>query len=221
MTARSDIPGRQAPRGWLRALARRVDGIAATEFGLISPVMFVMLFGAFDVAHTLYMKSVLEGAVQKAARDASLETASGNDTTTRDAIDDMVRDQVSPLDPDAEITFSRRFYRTFTAASAAQAEPFTDSASGVFHDGVCNNNEPFTDNNNNGTRDSDGGDSINRAGARDNVVYTVTVEYDEMFPIHSFIGGSTRRTMTASTVLANQPYGDQESYDTPTVEHCA
>jgi len=46
-----------------RRLARASEGTAVTEFGLIAPVLFVLLFGAFDVGHTLYMKSVLQGAV--------------------------------------------------------------------------------------------------------------------------------------------------------------
>jgi Flp pilus assembly pilin Flp len=205
---------------WLRRLPRAEDGIAATEFGLIAPVLFLMLFGAFDISHTLYMKSVLEGAVQKASRDATLQTAAGNDDAARDAIDEAVRDQLTPLNSTATITFNRRFYRSFSDAAAAEAEEFTDSASGIYADGICNNNETFIDINNNGEFDADGGDTINRAGARDNVVYTVAVEYPRLFPLHMFIGIPETTRLEATTVLANQPYGDQDSYDTPTEEHC-
>jgi Flp pilus assembly protein TadG len=203
----------------LRQLARAADGIAATEFGLIAPAMFVLLFGALDTAHTLYMKSVLQGAVQKAGRDATLQSASGTSAAARDALDQKVRDQVNPLKPGATMTFTRRSYRTFSQAAAAAAETFTDSASGTFHDGVCNNNESFNDLNSNGFRDLDGGDSVGNAGARDNLVYTVTVSYPELFPIHRFIGGSTTTTISASTVLSNQPYGEQNAAG-PSVGHC-
>lgn len=205
----------------LRRLPRADGGMAVTEFGLIAPVLFVMLFGAFDISHTLYMKSVLEGAVQKASRDATLQTAAGNDDSVRNAIDQAVRDQLTPLNRTATITFDRRFYRTFSDASAAEAEEFTDSASGIYADGICNNNETFIDVNNNGEFDADGGDSINRAGARDNVVYTVTVEYPRLFPLHMFIDVPADTRLSATTVLANQPYGDQDSYDTPTEGHCS
>lgn len=198
----------------LAKFARAEKGIAATEFGLLSPVLFVMLFGAFDISHTLYMKGVLEGAVQKASRDATLQSAAGNDATVRDAIDEAVRSQLLPLNANADITFTRRFYRTFTEAAAAQPEEITNDAN---NNGLCDTGEKFMDANDNGDWDADGGDSINRAGARDNVVYTVTVEYPEMFPLRRFIGGDPTTRLQATTVLANQPYGDQASYDPPTI----
>lgn len=204
-----------------RRLGRADDGATITEFGLISPVLFLLLFGGFDIGHTLYMKTVLEGAVQKAARDSSLESASGNTDTVRSKIDTVVRNQLLPLNRNAEITFSRRFYRTFTDAAAAAAEEFNDSPSGPFANGVCDNGESFIDVNNNGVWDADGGDSIDRAGARDNVVYIVTVEYDRLFPLHAFIDVPSRQRLTTSMVLANQPYGDQDSYDAPTTRTCS
>ena len=91
MTARVDRSMGSIRFARLRELVRADGGAALTEFGLISPVLFLLLFGGFDVGHTLYMRTVLEGAVQKAARDASLESASGNDATVRTAIDTAVR----------------------------------------------------------------------------------------------------------------------------------
>ena len=205
----------------LRRLGRADEGATLTEFGLISPALFLLLFGGFDVGHTLYMKSVLEGAVQKAARDSSLESASGNTDTIRSTIDTVVRNQLLPLNHNAQITFNRRFYRTFTDAAAAAPEEFNDSSSGPFANGVCDNGETFTDVNNNGVWDADGGDSVDRAGARDNVVYVVTIEYDRLFPLHAFIDVPSKQSLTASTVLANQPYGDQDSYDAPTTGTCS
>lgn len=199
-----------------RRLARASEGTAVTEFGLIAPVLFVLLFGAFDVGHTLYMKSVLQGAVQKAARDSTLQSAAGNVATVRDAIDAAVEGQLRPLNRSATITFDRRFYKTFTDAAAAQAEEYNDTNDS----GTCDNGETFEDLNNNGNWDADGGNSIDRAGARDNVVYTVAVEYPALFPLYKFIGGSGTTRIEASTVLSNQPYGDQSSYDAPTTGTC-
>jgi hypothetical protein len=217
---RRDDPRRLPRLRRLRALAPSDRGIAATEFGLIAPVLFVVLFGAFDIGHTLYVKSVLEGAVQKAARDSTLQGASGTSATARTAIDTKVKNQLLPLWPGATVAFKRRFYRTFSAAAAAAAEPFTDSASGPFKNGKCDNGESFTDSNNNGTRDTDGGDSADRASARDNVVYTVTVSYPRVFPLDAFINVPPTTQLQATTVLANQPYGKQNTYSTPTVGHC-
>ncbi|MCW2337863.1 Flp pilus assembly protein TadG [Sphingobium sp. B2D3A] len=205
----------------LRRFARAQEGVTIIEFALILPGFLIMLLGALDVGHTLYMQSVVQGAVQKAARDGTLETSAGTNATSRDAIDAVVESQIKQLHNDAEVSVQRRFYRSFSQAAAAQAEPFTDSASGPNKNGVCDGGEPFVDNNNNGVWDADGGNAINAAGARDNVVFTVTVSYPRLFPIDRLIGGHGTTHVVARTVLSNQPYGDQGTDGTPTVRYCS
>lgn len=204
----------------LRRIARAQEGTTILEFGLIAPALIVLLLGALDIGHALYMQSVLQGAIQKAARDGTMETAAGTPNTPRDAIDTIVRNQLGTLHKTATVTVTRRFYRTFSKAKAAQAEPFTDSTSGPNKNGRCDAGEPYTDNNNNNVWDADGGNSIASAGARDNVVYTVTITYPDMFPLGKLVGGNGTTTLTAKTVLANQPYGDQGTDGTPTVRQC-
>lgn len=204
----------------LRQIVQAQEGVTIVEFALVAPTLLIMLLGAFDVAHTLYMQSVLQGAVQKAARDSSLETAAGSTTTPRDTIDNRVRAQVLQLHNGATVNVSRRFYRSFSDAAAAQAEPFTDATSGVHKNGICDNGEAYEDKNNNGVWDADGGNAVNAAGARDNVVYVVSVSYPRMFPLDKLIGGSGTTRLEASTVLSNQPYGDQGEDGTPTVRNC-
>lgn len=200
----------------LRSLGGDRRGATIIEFALIAPTLCVMLLGALDVGHTLYMQGVLQGAVQKAARDGTLETAAGNSSSPRDTLDNAVRNQLLTLNKTATISFRRRFYRSFSLAAAAQAETFTDTNG----DGICNAGEPFDDRNSNGVRDTDGGDSADRAGARDDMVYTVTISYPRMFPIDKLIGGNGTTSLTASTVLSNQPFGDQGVYASPSVGHC-
>ncbi|MCW3849221.1 pilus assembly protein [Sphingomonas sp. LB-2] len=180
------------------------------EFALVAPVMGLVLLGAFDVGHTLYMRSVLQGIIQKAARDATLETGLATDTQT--ALDDKVRNQVRALANNLTITFSRKYYRSFTNAAASQFEPYTDTNS----NGTCNGGEPYQDNNGNGVWDATGGNS-GQGGAKDAVLYTVTVSYPRFFPIYKMVGGSNTTVLTASTVLRNQPYGDQA---VPAVRNC-
>jgi len=204
------------PQRQIAALGRNQSGTTILEFGLIAPTLCIMLVGALDFSHTLYMQSVLQGTVQKAARDGSLQQAAGNDDAARHAIDTAVRGQVLKLNKSAEVAITRRFYRSFTEAAAQSPEEFTDTDG----DGICNHDEPFDDRNNNGVRDIDGADSVEHAGARDNVVYTVAINYPRMFPIDKFIGGSGTTRLTAVTVLANQPFGAQAAYGAPGVGHC-
>ena len=205
-----EMPRAASPRRLLRVFARDARGATIVEFAMVAPVMGLVLLGAFDVGHTLYMRSVLQGILQKAARDATLET--GLVTANQNTLDDKVKLQVRALANNSTITFSRKYYRSFTNAAAAQFEPYTDSNG----NGTCNGGEPYQDNNNNGSWDATGGNS-GQGGAKDAVLYTVTVSYPRFFPIYNFVGGSNTTVLTASTVLRNQPYGDQA---VPTVRNC-
>lgn len=191
-------------------------GVTVVEFAFVAPVLLLLILGGFDTAHTLYMRGVLQGAVQKSARDSALE--SGLNSANQAAIDDRVRASVLELANNAQITIKRRFYRTFSQAAAAKAEPFP-GGNDTNHNGICDNNEMFEDLNRNGFRDLDGGDG-GQGAAVDRTVYTVTATYPRMFPIMKMIGGSGTTVVTATTVLENQPYADQASYSGSTEGHC-
>lgn len=197
----------------LRALGRDERGASVVEFALIAPVLALLLVGAFDIAHTLYARAVLQGIVQKTARDATLE--SSTDTAAQAALDEKVKKQVSALANNATFVATRRYYRTFAAAAAAQAETWTDTN----HNNTCDNGEPYQDANLNSTWDRDGGNS-GQGGAKDRTLYTVTVSYPRFFPLWKFIGVSATTKLTASTVLINQPYSDQGTYGTAVVRYC-
>lgn len=200
--------------GLTRRLCHDRRGAAAIEFAVVAPVMCLLLVGGFDTAHTLYARAALQGIVQKTARDASLET--GTDDAIATALDNKVKVQVLQLSNQATFVITRRFYRTFSLAAAAKAETFTDTNK----NGTCDAGEPYVDANNNTVWDADGGDS-GQGGAKDRTLYTVKVTYPRMFPLWRFIGGSSTTTLTASTILQNQPYSDQASYAAATVRNCS
>lgn len=199
-----------------RLLARLRDderGATVVEFAIIAPVMGMLLLGAFDFAHSLYARAVLQGIVQKTARDATLEESTEDAAQT--ALDNKVRKQAMALANNATISITRRYYRTFSQASAAKAESWTDTDK----NGTCNGGEPYQDENLNNTWDKDGGNA-GQGGAKDATLYTVVMSYPRFFPIYNFIGGSKTTKITASTVLKNQPYGDQGSYGAAQVRNC-
>lgn len=200
-------------RSLLKAIRGDERGVTIVEFAIIAPVLCILLMGMMDMAHTLYMRANLQGIMQKAARDASLET--GAEVPQQTIIDAKVTEEVTKLANRAEVRFSRRFYRTFSEASTARAEEWTDTN----HDGVCNNGEPYTDLNNNNSWDRDGGND-GQGGARDTALYTATVEYPRLFPMAGLIGLSETVQVRATTVLRNQPYADQGSYSAPVVRNC-
>lgn len=194
-------------------LARDRRGVALIEFALVAPVLMLFLVGAFDIAHTLYMQAVLRGIVQKTGRDSGLEDAG---SAARQAqIDGVVADQVHALYNTAVVTFSRRSFTTYTQAALKIAEIYTDTNGNL----TCDAGEPYVDANNNSSWDSDGG-TAGQGGAKDRVIYTVKATYPALLPLFKFAGGSSTRTVSATTILQNQPYSDQQVTIGTTVRNC-
>jgi hypothetical protein len=187
-------------RVW-RGLLRRSEGSAAVEFAFIAPVFLVLLFGIFDIAQLLYAKSVLDGAVQSAARLSHLETGDTEEADT------MVENSVKPIIPSVELQTSRVSY--FDFADISRPETWGDDDD----DGECNNGENYVDYNGNGEwdtittgEDRDVGEDGN-GGASDVVVYTVTATYSSSFKVP--FTDWTDRTLTSTAVRKNQPFADQ------------
>lgn len=183
----------------LRALLPNRDGATLVEFALVAPVLLLLLLGMFDMGYNYYIQSQLQGAIQKAARDSGIEGA----YSRTGEIDARVTRAVHQLVPGAEVGFSRRSYARFS--DVAQPEAFSD----IDGNGICSDGEPFEDANGNGIWDEDRGDE-GLGGARDAVLYVVTVSYQRAFAVTGFIGLPTDFTTQATTVVRNQPYGEQD-----------
>jgi len=184
-----------------RSLLRDAAGVTIVEFAIVAPVLLTLIFGILDLGHGLYMRSVLQGAVQDAGRDAGLESGAA----ARAAIDADVRASVQAVMPfveDDDIAIKRSNYETFSDVGVP--EDFDDAnGSNTYDDTEC-----FTDRNDNGQWDADvGADGL--GGADDIVYYEVTVTYDRLFPLWSMLGLSHRGVAQATTVMRNQPFGEQ------------
>lgn len=193
----------------LRRLVCDSSGATILEFAFVAPVMCLLLVGGFDVGHTLYMRAALQGAVQKAARDSGLENGAANQT----ALDTRIRTEVENLANNADVTFDRRAYRTYGQA-ARRHEDYTDNN----NNGTCDAGEPYVEENGVAGWQSDMGTG-GQGGAKDAVVYRVTVSYPAMLPLWRYINGSDHVTVEATTVLRNQPFGDQ-AQTTPGTGNC-
>jgi Flp pilus assembly pilin Flp len=182
----------------LRALPADTSGATLVEFALISPVLMLLLLGMFDMGYNYYVQSQLHGAVLRAARDSGIEGAEGR----RAAIDDRVIEAVRDIVPHAKIEFGRTAYAKF--ADVEQPEDYTD----INNNNVCDDGEPYEDANGNGQWDEDRG-AAGMGGARDVILYAVTITYRRPFGISRFIGLPEDFSTTATTVLRNQPWAAQ------------
>lgn len=184
--------------GPITRLRRDARGATIVEFALIAPVLLLTLLGLFDLGYNTYTSSVLQGAIVKAARGSTIEGA------TPATLDAKVEAAIRDVAPNATVTFERKSYTNFSDVGVP--EDFTD----LNGDGTCNNGEPFEDANNNGTWDLDRGKS-GGGGARDAVLYTVSVSYPRAFPLGTFVGIPGTHQMQSQTVLRNQPWDEQDT----------
>lgn len=190
----------------LRRLRRDRKGATVVEFAFVLPILVMLILGVFDMAHTQYTNSMLNGALQKAGRDLTLESAGSQQTS----IDAVVRERVAlvvPPGPDTVITFEKLSHFDF----ADIGEP--ETILGDNGNGKCDPGERYVDVNESGKWEADRGKG-GIGGARDAVLYTAIVTYPRMFPVHVFTSMPSTVTLTASTVLRNQPYDEQDRVTT-------
>ena len=191
-----------------RGIARDTRGAVLVEFAIIAPVMILLMMGLGDMLYTLYAKAVLNGAVQKAARDSGIQGGA----LLSDTIDGRVAAMMGNLMPTpinscaANPTVptwcsTRKSYSTF---SQIAPEPFTD----LNNDGIRQVGECYSDINGNKQWDADPG-KTGQGGANDVTVYTMTITYPRVFPVARLFGWSTNSVISATTTLKNQPYASQ------------
>ena len=200
-------------RAYIPALLRRLrgdsKGVTLVEFAFVGPVLILMIMGLFDIAHTQYTSSVLHGAMQKAGRDLTLESA----LSRQSQIDARVIEQVRSVMPNGATVTLEKFSH-FDFSDVNQPEEFTDQNG----DNQCNNSEPYVDTNDNARWDADRGKG-GIGGARDVVLYEATVTYPRMFPMFGLAGLPTNVSIKAATILRNQPFDEQNDRVT-TVRNC-
>ncbi|MFC0589202.1 TadE/TadG family type IV pilus assembly protein [Novosphingobium aquiterrae] len=195
---------------FLRRLGQDRQGVTIVEFALVAPALMVLLLGIFDLGYNVYTNEMLQGAIQRAARGSTIEGAEAKQAS----FDAIVTGEVHTVAANAVLTFDRKSYASFSRV--ARPEDYSDGNA----NSICDNGEPFEDANGNGKWDIDPG-AAGFGGARDAVLYTVTVKYPRLVPIAAWLPGQNKDfTLKSTTVLRNQPYGVQGAPKAPPVGNC-
>jgi hypothetical protein len=180
-----------------RQLGHDERGLNVVEFAIVSVPLFVILLAFLDIGYRIYLEVVVEGTLNKAVRRATVGGVSAS------AIDDYVKSQLVAFSKNAVITINKRSYYDFTRVGKPEKITQDTVPLGVYNIGDC-----FEDANHNGVWDSDSG-SNGLGGSDDIVYYQVSVVFPRVVPLGKFLGFSAMETVTANTVLRNQPYGAQ------------
>lgn len=184
----------------MRRLAQDSEGATIVEFAIVLPLFLVFLVGLMDIGQMVYGKSVLTGAVHRAARSAATET---RNIAQADA---SVLSAIRPILPGVTIESDRTSYYDF--ADIGRPEKWND-ANG---NSTCDNNEVYTDENRNGRWDDDVGKQDSAGDANDVVVYRVTASFEPLFKVPFLPERWSDRTLSATAVVKNQPFGNQTDY---------
>ena len=180
-----------------RTLRRDRRGVTLVEFALVCPVMLLMIMGLMDFGFRLYVQSILTGAMQRAGRNAALESGASQASNLDAAVVDAVHGVVA----NATWTSSRESFSDYTSI---RPEEFTDSNS----NGIRDAGECYSDVNNNNGWDANPG-RAGLGGANDAVVYTMTISYPRLFPLEGWLGWTGEQELSSRTILKNQPYTSQ------------
>jgi len=182
--------------------------VAAVEFGLILVPFCLLILGGLELAHQIYVRSVVSGALTDVGRRAGVEdpmfAAAG--ATLEERIENTLRDQIEPIVSDsAQIRISTSNFYDFSGIGNPEKLMTDHNANGAFDIGDC-----WEDLNENGRYDTDTG-RAGIGGADDVVFYRVEVTQNHLFPIQAFIGLSDSYTVVAETAVRNQPYANQKT----------
>lgn len=184
----------------LRSLRHCRRGISALEFGLIAPVMLLLVCGTLELGHMMMSRTVLEGAVTEAARlaVATQETSeTGREQVMRASIAAAMKN--FPLATNQSLTITTTVYADF---STAYPEDYSD-ANG---NGKYDLGEVYVDRNRNGVWDNATPIPGTMGGPGDVVSFTVRYPKKMLFDfILPLIGASRDRTvLSATTVVRNE-----------------
>lgn len=199
------LPGRNL----FSALARDARGVTIIEFAIVAPVLILMLIGGFDLAHQSYIRAVMQGALNDAARRAAVEDPqfAAQGATLEERVEAVVKRQLEPIAPEAEIAVAQRNFFEFTDIGNPEKLMTDVNGNGQYDetDGDC-----FADLDEDGEYDTDTGrDGI--GGANDVVFYEATLTMPRLVPLDGFLAIAPNYSLQAETAIRNQPYATQST----------
>ncbi len=181
-----------------RLLADR-RGATIVEFGLIAVPLTVMLLVMADFGYRIMLGSVVEGALQRTARYATI----GNRSSTE--VDTFLKDQLVSFQNDVKVTIDKRSYSQFSGVG--KDEKYIDSNANNQYDKDV---DCYYDDNGNGVWDRAATSGRTGLGGSDDLVYyTVTADFPRVVPLTRFLGWSASESVSSNMVLRNQPFGSQ------------
>lgn len=181
----------------LKSLAYNNDGATIVEFAAIASPLIILLLGALDLGYQAYATAVVQGTVNAAARQATLEGA------TAATVETYVRDRLSAIASGSNIQITASNFITYN--KIGKPEKLTTD---VNSNGLYDKSGPdcFIDDNRNGVYDVASQGTAGIGSAEDVVRYQVSVTYNRLSPVPQIAGLGNSVTISRSTFMRNEPY---------------
>lgn len=178
------------------ATARDARGATLPEFAILLAPLLVTIMGLLELGYSAYIKALMQGALQTAARDAAIAVK------TPAQIDADVKSTVGAIVAQDHIDTELRSYYEFTRAG--KPEKLTDDRNG---NGKYDLNDCYEDANDNGAFDEAATAGRTTGGNADEVIaYTVIVDHPRILPVAELMGMAPTERLSATTMLRNQPF---------------
>lgn len=187
----------------MRKLFRNQKGIAAVEFALVAPAVFIMMFGFYELLWVTSARLALESSTARAARAiAASDCPSERKQKMTEIIVQGMR-HVHSVGNEPPVIETKSYASSF--GDVGEPEPWTEGP--LTMNGRYDLGETYTDVNGNGKWDPDMGTSGSVGGANQVVSYTVKYRVRPLatFFAKKFGDGSGEYPIQASTVIRNEP----------------
>jgi Flp pilus assembly protein TadG len=198
-----------SPAPLLRGLLADQRGATIVEFAIVVLPLSLLLMGGFDLGHQSYIKGVMQGALDDAARRASVQDPqlAAKGSTTEERVTNSIKDQLAAITPSAVITVTESNFYDFSGVGNPE-KLMTDVNGNGRYDAA--DRDCFSDLNENGKYDSDTG-RAGIGGANDVVFYQAHIVMPRLLPVAKLLGFSPNYDMTVATAFRNQPYATQKT----------
>jgi Flp pilus assembly pilin Flp len=189
----------------LGKLRREERGATLVEFTLLLVPMLIFLMGSLDLGYMMYVRSVLQGALNDVGRVASVETPNFTTAgaTLEQKMDAAIKARMKPIIGNATYTIRKSSYYQFSRIGKPEKLVTDVDTDGRYDPGDC-----WQDDNRNGVYNTDSGKG-GIGGADDIVVYHVTLTAPRLLPMAGLLKMPTNYEINVKTTIRNQPYADQ------------
>ncbi|HCJ81802.1 MAG TPA: hypothetical protein DHV50_09890, partial [Erythrobacter sp.] len=96
----------------LRRIRRDESGATIVEFAIILVPMVILLMGGIELGYNSYVRSVLQGSLNDAARRAAVEAPAINasGSTVEEKVENLIRGTVRKVSPNATVNVTQQSY---------------------------------------------------------------------------------------------------------------